>query len=197
MSMEHKAFLFDSMKFDLEIKNVMERCWCNDTSDYAIEYIEENYKKLKSPYTGENLNVDWRRELNEDSDIQEYLEFILTACYDPSEDIGLQYSWDVLIDVLKQLNKDKNVNHWILGNEMAISGNKFDPGKMGFGILNSSEVKDILQFITESKIKLHSIDLNKAYLYKMTYEETKDAYNDLCDIYRLAVEKKMGFIMTF
>ena len=156
----------------------------------------ENYQKLKSPYTGENLDINWKREI-QGSSIQDYLEFILTSCYDPSEDIGLQYSWDVLIDVLQQLNPDKSVKPWILGNELTINGKIFNPGKMGFGILDYNEVQNIQQVIIEPEDILNNIDLNKEYLYEMTYEEIKDSYNDLCDMYRIAVEKKLGFIMTF
>lgn len=196
MSMEHKAFLFDSIKFDLEIKKVLENCWDDTTVNHAVGYIDKNYQKLKSPYTGETLDVDWQREIVE-KNIQNYLEFILTTCYDPGEDIGLQYSWDALIDVLQQINVDKNVKSWILGNELIINGKKFDPGKMGFGILDKKEVKEIWQSIIQAKSKLIGIELKEEYLYEMTYEDIKIAYDDLCDIYKIAVEKDLGFIMTF
>ena len=86
MSMEHKAFLFDTDKFYAEIKPVMEASVENTA--VAHEYISNHLDEFQSPYTGEPLQEDWEDEF-EELTLQVYFDILLTACYDVEDDRGL------------------------------------------------------------------------------------------------------------
>ena len=47
----------------------------------AKEYIWQYPDRFCSPYTGEPLQGDWEEELSSNT-LQEYFDFLLTACYD-------------------------------------------------------------------------------------------------------------------
>lgn len=197
MSMEHKAFLFNSQKFHLEIEEVLHKC-CHDNKgkEYAIEYIDKNYDNFKSPYTGEELDDKWINQI-ESGNIQEYMDFILTACYDPNEDMGLEYSWELLIEEIKQMHITSNAEQWVLGKPIVCNGVLVDPGAMGLGIVDAEEVSYIKNILIDSRSKLQPIEVRETNLYDLTNEEIIDAYDDLCNIYKLAEGKGFGIMMTF
>lgn len=196
MSMEHKAFLFHSQKYEREIEKVIEQCCSNDGKQYAMKYINKNYHVLKSPYTGEELNCKWEEEIETDT-IQEYVDFILTACYDPNEDIGLGYEWEYLIEILKKLNISDSAEPWILGNPISYHGIIIDPGGMGLGIINVEQVGYIRAKLINSQKRIKKIEIDKDLLNRVTKDEILEAYNDLCDIYQFAEEQGSGILMTF
>lgn len=52
MSMEHKAFLFDTKKYHRDIEPVLRECIRTQSSDAAEAYITAHLPELTSPYTG-------------------------------------------------------------------------------------------------------------------------------------------------
>jgi len=60
MSMEHKAFLFDSRLYHKEIEPVIKKCCKSKNVESAAEYIKENYALLRMPDSGENLQENWQ-----------------------------------------------------------------------------------------------------------------------------------------
>lgn len=195
MSMEHKAFLFDSQKFHFEIEEVLNNCADIKGKEYAIEYINRNYHNLKSPYTGEELDEKWINQI-ESENIQEYMDFILTACYDPNEEVGLAYTWEVLLEELRQMHVTSDAEQWILGKSIVCNGVIIDPGAMGLGIVEAEDVPYIKKILIDSRDKLQPLEVRDT-IYDLTTEEIIDAYEDLCNIYKLADEKGFGIMMTF
>lgn len=196
MSMEHKAFLFYLKRYHEEIEPIIKKC-CGENGDhYAVQYIEQHYKNLKSPYLGDQLDAMWHDEIERDT-IQEYIDFILTACYEPDEDIGLGYAWEALYELLEKLDSANCTEKWILGSPLEYNGIIVDPGYMGLGIIESREVSDIKKalFLLEKKIK--KIVIHNKYFCDYTDEEIINAYYDLCDIYKIAEERQLGIMMTF
>ena len=63
MSMEHKAFVFDTEKFHAEIEPVMKDSIKN--AEVAHRYICEHLDELQSPYMGDELGEDWEEEFGE------------------------------------------------------------------------------------------------------------------------------------
>ncbi|MGN6710516.1 hypothetical protein [Anaerocolumna jejuensis] len=130
----------------------------------------------------------------ESGNIQEYMDFILTACYDPNEDVGLEYSWKLLIEEIKQMHITSNAEQWVLGKPIVCNGFLVDPGAMGLGIVDAEEVSYIKNMLIDSRFKLQPIEVRETNIYS---EEIIDAYDDLCNIYKLAEGKGFGIMMTF
>lgn len=196
MSMEHKAYLFDMAVYHKYIEKILDKC-CKEKDILEAEmYIDEHWNELYSPYTGENLNAEWKSILMTSS-MQEYFDILLTACYDFETDIGLGYAWDGVNETLKQLNFMNNIEKCVIGRRIMFHGITIDPGAMGLGIIDVEEAKLIKEKLIKNKVKLESVELPQNLLYKMNKEEIGDAYDDLCKIYIQADAKRKGIMFTF
>jgi len=196
MSMEHKAFLFNTAKFQIEIRPILEKSLDEGGKDYAITYINQNYLKLMSPYTGEYLDENWMDEI-EIGGIQEYIDFILTSCYDPNEDMGLEYAWDALIEAMSKVHVSNDVEYWVLGKPVRYKDIIIDPGAMGLGLVNSEDVVNIKDILLTLQDFVYSIESINTDMGDITHEDIVCAYNELCKIYKIADEKKCGILVTF
>ncbi|MCM1126195.1 MAG: hypothetical protein NC429_06945 [Lachnospiraceae bacterium] len=196
MSMEHKAYLFDSIRYHSDIEKILDKC-CKEKSTIEAEmYIDKHWKELYSPYTGEPLDEEWKKELTS-GNLQEYFDILLTACYEWENDIGLGYAWDGVNETLKQINFINNIEKCVLGETLVFHGITIDPGAMGLGIIDEKEVKFIKEKLIQNKEKIESADLPEDLLYEMEKEEIDDAYDDLCGIYTQADKEKKGIMFTF
>ena len=101
MSMEHKAFVFDTEKFHAEIEPVMKDSIKN--AEVAHRYICEHLDELQSPYMGDELGEDWEEEFGELT-LQTYFDILLTTCYDVEDNRGLGEMWDAVNEVIKSLD---------------------------------------------------------------------------------------------
>ncbi|MEH1896798.1 MAG: hypothetical protein V7K94_16170 [Nostoc sp.] len=128
MSMRHKAFIFDYDAFIQELADILENALAINQGNELITFIENNLSSLKDPDEGEALDSSWK-EIIEIEDISQYGDFAITKYYNPQCDIGLGYDWLPLHNMLFN-ELDKNVSP-LLGKVFGISGNYFDPGKMG------------------------------------------------------------------
>lgn len=196
MSMEHKAFLFDTECFHSEIEVVINECCKGENIQYAVKYIDNNYSHLCSPYTGESLDEKWRNEVGS-AGIQQYIDFILTSCYDPLEDNGLSYSWDGLLEALKAMDNLGDVEEWILGKPVVCNGVTIDPGAMGLGIVEQDRISGIRGALKCIKPAVMNLEDTSGDLYELEPEEIIDAYNDLCSLYEQAESEKKGLLFTF
>lgn len=96
MSMDHKAFVFDTKKFHAEIEPVMKDSITN--AEVAHQYICDHLDEFQSPYTGDTLEEGWEEEFG-DLTLQVYFDILLTACYDVEDDWGLGEMWDAVNEV--------------------------------------------------------------------------------------------------
>ena len=198
MSMQHKAFLFNTEVYYEQIEPIIESCCKTSDSGVVCEYINNNLEQIYNPYTTENLEVDWQNEL-ESGSMQELFDFILTRCYEPDDDIGLEYSWDGVLEAIKEMNilDEAEADICVLGRPLIYAGVEINPGLMGLGIVEAGEVKRIKDILTKNQKKLETIDIPEDLLYELDEDELIDAYDDLCSIYKRAEAEGKGLLFTF
>jgi hypothetical protein len=138
MSMEHKAFIFDYEAFESELKEILEAALDLNNIEGLENFIKLNMNYLTDPYEGEQLSENWN-EMLEYRDPHEYGDFALTKFYNPTEDIGLNYEWIEIGDVL---SSESGESISIFGNSIGKNNNYFDPGKMGSYFQSSRMVKE-------------------------------------------------------
>ncbi|MDE5730754.1 MAG: hypothetical protein K2H81_04430 [Alistipes sp.] len=193
MSMEHKAFVFDTKKFHAEIEPVMKESIRN--TEVAHRYICAHLDELQSPYTGDELGENWEEEFGELT-LQVYFDILLTACYDVGEDRGLGEMWDAVNEVIKGLGVFEQGELPVTGREVEIDDVVVDPGMEGLGIIDCSEVAEILKVLEENRDEAANAEPEDL-LYETEPEEWMEAYDDLCSLYEEALRQKKGLLLTF
>lgn len=196
MGMDHKAYLFDMEKYHMDIEGILDECCRSKSTLRAEAYISEHWMELSSPYNGEKLDRDWKKELSDNS-FQEYCDILLTACYDYGRDIGLGYNWDGINEILKQMDFMDHTEECVLGNEIIFYDITIDPGAMGLGIVEIEDVAFIYEKLLRNRSRLEDMEVPEDLLYQIEEEEIQDAYDDLVGIYREAVKEKKGILFTF
>ena len=193
MSMDHKAFVFDTIKFHAEIEPVMRDSIKNTKA--AHRYICEHLDELQSPYTGDTLDEDWEEEFG-DLTLQVYFDILLTACYDVEDDRGLGEMWDAVNEVIKGLDVFEEGELPVTGWKVEIDDVIVDPGMQGLGIIDCDEVADILEVLKENRDEAECAEPEDL-LCETDPDEWMDAYDDLCGIYEEAVRQGKGLLFTF
>ena len=193
MSMDHKAFLFDTKKFHAEIEPVMKDSIRN--TEVAHRYICGHLEELLSPYTGEPLEECWEEEFDELT-LQVYFDILLTACYDVEEDCGLGEMWDAVNDVIKSLDVFEEGEVPVLGRKVEIDDVTVDPGMEGLGIVESNEVADMLTTLQENRDNAENAEPDDQ-LYEAEPDEWMEAYDSLCNLYEEAKQQEKGILFTF
>ncbi len=196
MSMEHKAFLFDSILYHKEIEPVIKKCCKSKNVEPAVEYIKENCALLRMPDSGENLQENWQDGCV--MDLQGLFDILLTRCYEPNEDIGLEYAWDGVLEAIRNTKIVDNADLCVLGRPLAYSGITIDPGYEGLGIVGEDEVVWIKELLAKNKEKIEVAKIEGSeLLYTLEPDELVDACDDLCMIYNKAVKDGKGILFTF
>lgn len=193
MSMEHKAFVFDTKRFHAEIEPVMKESVENTGA--AHRYICGHLDELQSPYTGDTLEEGWEEEFGELT-LQVCFDILLTACYDVEEDCGLCEMWDAVNEVIKELDGFEEGELPVLGRKVEVGGVTVDPGMMGLGIIESHEVAGILAALQENRDEAANAEPEDL-LYEAEPEEWMEAYDDLCGLYEEALRQEKGLLFTF
>ena len=193
MSIEHKAFVFDTDKFHAEIEPVMQASIADP--DVAHRYISEHLDELQSPYSGCALNEDWESEFD-DLTLQVYFDILLTACYDVEDDRGLGEMWDAVNEVIKELDVFEEGELPVTGWTVEIDDVIVDPGMEGLGIIDCDEVEEILETLKENRDEAENAEPEDL-LYEAEPEEWMEAYDDLCNLYEEALRQKKGLLLTF
>lgn len=196
MSMEHKAFLFDTKYYHEHLEDIIKKCCKTGNLDTIKTYIDKNYQHMFNPYTGDELDSDWESEMSSQS-MQELFEFVLTCCYEPDKNIGLEYAWDGVMEAIKELGIMKDAEKCVLGKPLIYSGITIDPGLMGLGIVEHTEVSRIKDKLLKNQEKLENAQLSEDILYELEQGELVDAYDDLCMIYKRAEKEGKGILFTF
>ncbi|WP_288856673.1 hypothetical protein [uncultured Bacteroides sp.] len=193
MSMEHKAFVFDTEKFHAEIEPVMKDSIKN--TEVAHQYICNHLDELQSPYTGDALDEDWEEEFGELT-LQVYFDILFTACYDAEDDRGLGEMWDAVNEVIKELDVFEEGELPVTGWTVEIDDVIVDPGMEGLGIIDCDEVEEILETLKENRDEAENAEPEDL-LYEAEPEEWMEAYDDLCNLYEEALRQKKGLLLTF
>ncbi|WP_172502522.1 hypothetical protein [uncultured Phocaeicola sp.] len=193
MSMDHKAFVFDTKKFHAEIEPVMKDSVKN--TEVAHQYICDHLDELQSPYTGDELDESWEEEFGELT-LQVYFDILLTACYDVEDDRGLGEMWDTVNEVIKELDVFEEGELPVTGWEVQIDEVVVDPGMQGLGMIDCDEVAEILKILKENRYEAANAEPEDL-LYETEPEEWMEAYDDLCSLYEEALSQKKGVLLTF
>lgn len=198
MSMEHKAFLFDTDKFNSKLAELLSSCHSKDDIQLIRSFINENIDDIKSPYDGEDLEIDWEDEL-ENKDIQEYADFAITYCYNPDDEDGLSCCWQGILECLKKVKLKFPAEYYILGNSVKLGDELLDPGQQGLGIIAAQDIYEMWTEIAACKEKvINEYDrLAENDIYESTKDEIADSYDDLCRLFYDAHQQGMGLLMTF
>lgn len=196
MSMEHKAFLFDTKKYHENIEVILDTCCYQNNTEAAEIYINQHLCELSSPYTGDKLDNDWKETLFS-GDIQEYADYLLTSCYDVNHNIGLDYAWDGLNEIIQKMHFMDESEICVLGKTVMFHGIIINPGAMGMGIISQTEVGKIRKKLLQNGGQLNTMSVPADLLYKMDMNELIQAYEDLCDIYTRAEQERKGILFTF
>ncbi len=195
MSMDHKAFVFDTNKFHAEIEPVMKDSIKN--TEVAHRYISEHLDELQSPYTGNTLEEGWEEEFGELT-LQVYFDILLTACYDVEDDCGLCDMWDAVNEVIKSLDVFEEGELPVLGWTVEIEDVVIDPGMEGLGIIECDEVEEILNILEENRDEAENAEIEtEDLLYEAEPEEWMEAYDNLCNLYKKALRQNKGLLLTF
>lgn len=193
MSMDHKAYVFDTAKFHAEIEPVMKAAVKD--ADAAHRYICAHLDELQSPYTGCDLADDWEEEFGELS-LQVYFDILLTACYDVDDDCGLAEMWDAVNEVIKALDVFEDGELPVTGRQVEVGGVVVDPGMQGLGIIESDEVAAILELLQENRDEAENVEPEDL-ADDVEPDEWMDAYDDLCGLYEEALRQNKGLLFTF
>jgi hypothetical protein len=198
MSMEHKAFLFETSKFFGELAPIIFRAARNNDKDLLRSFINSRIGVVRSPYTGEFLKGNWEQEL-ENGDLQELADFAMTCYYNPQEDRGLGYDWDPLLESLRMSSTAFDPGYVILGRQITDGQFVLDPGRMGTGIVQAEDVPGITVELRRLKpdMLVRKIQNNPKVLYPVSEEEFISSCRDLDTLYQDAARSNKGLLMTF
>jgi len=198
MAMEHKAFIFDTNKFNQELRQLILTAGKTNDPQPIKQFITNNFQKLKSPYTGEALYSKWETELAS-RDVQEYADFALTCFYSPEDDFGLAEAWDALLESFKRLFAENEAEYYILGKPLKEDTFTLDPGGMGMGFVEAKDILEISRLLRNNRDSFIKNGLPPAedLLYELSMEELIEAYNDLFQLYQKAARDNKGLLMTF
>jgi hypothetical protein len=138
MSMEHKAYAFDWLRFEPDLRPLLVAALTGNEPGEVEAYIDRHVAELKDPYEGEALPVDWRDMLS-NHDVHEYGDYALTRFYDPADCWGIGDGWMRLSDELPE-----PATNAMLGFPIGPSENLFDPGRNGSYFQTPELVRDAL-----------------------------------------------------
>lgn len=198
MSMDHKAFLFDTVSFNKELANSILDAGTTHNVESLHKFIHDNIGRTYSIYTGEPITSEWENEL-QNGDVQELADYALTCFYSPEEDIGLSCYWDALLNGLGLLPLKHQVEYYIIGRPLTSGDFVLDPGFMGLGFVYFEDIPHMYnELVSLKKQFIHVMPrLAKEFDDEITMEDLSESYNELIQIYECAKAKKSGLMMTF
>lgn len=197
--MEHKAFVFDINGFNEKLSALIIEAGLREDTVQLEEFIDHNLGVICSPYTGELLDNNWRSEL-ENGDVQEVADFCMTCFYNPQDDMGLSYSWDAVLQVLKTLKTKLPSEYYILGNPLKQDNFVLDPGRMGTGFVKAEDIPIIYRDVKELKEEFKKNPASFqgiVAVYHMSFEEILKSYEEVINIYEKAHKANRGLLFTF
>lgn len=194
--MEHKAFIFDTDKFNNELKEIFKNC--NDEIEVIRSFINQHIGEIKSPYEEEYIDSTWEKQL-ENKDLQEYADFAMAYYYDVEYDYGLGYYWEAILKCIKRLKLKYNPEYYMLGASVSLGSEELDPGRLGLGIVDAKDIDTMAEeLITNKKYISKQIQvLIEISDGDLDAEDLMEAYSDLCELYVTARVNKSGILMTF
>lgn len=191
---EHKAYHFDTKRFNRELAPIILESGSKNDPGPLKKYLEKNFAWLR-------LSFIEKKKIKEnlgDHDIQTLADIALTTFYSPEEKLGLSYSWDSLLEAFKKLPLEFAVEYYIIGKPLKNEIFTLAPGAKEMGFVDE---KDILKICGEL-IKLRKMAMDNGLpesidsQYEITLKELMKAYDDLLKIYQSAGRKGCGLMFT-
>ncbi|OAB38857.1 hypothetical protein [Paenibacillus glacialis] len=198
MAMEHKAYLFDTDAFSEELGEIIIASGATNDIDSLKAFITKNMGKVRSVYTGELLNNEWEKEI-ENGSVQELTDFAMTCYYSPEEELGFSYTWDALLEALSMVSPKFHPDYYILGRQLESGGFTLNPGGMGLGFVYADDIPSMYNELIDLKQKFidNGMPSSNDLVYQITFPELIEAYDELIILYKEAKEAKCGLLMTF
>ncbi|MGL5806515.1 MAG: hypothetical protein ACRC2R_05385 [Xenococcaceae cyanobacterium] len=128
MSIDHKAYVFNYDRFQIELKDIIEEALASGNPNELITFIKNNLSYLKDPCEGKPLDGFWQDAIGI-LEVDNYGDFALTKFYQPQNCIGLGDKWSEIDDLL--CFEFGELSLITLGKLLGTKENYFDPGKMG------------------------------------------------------------------
>lgn len=194
MSMEHRAFVFDEEKFSKELRNLLLDAGLAEDVDKIKSFIAQHSDDIKSPYDGIKVNSDYEKGMY-NKDVQEYADYAMTAYYEPDDDMGLSYAWEVVLKVLKKL-KYKSAKYALLGKSVSKKGFCVDPGCSGLGIVAADDAQKIYEELAELEDSFNE-DAENFEDEEFEADDIISAFGDLLVLYETATDEGCGLLLTF
>lgn len=104
--------------------------------------------------------------------------------------------WDAVNEVIKELDVFEEGELPVTGWEVEIDDVIADPGMEGLGIIEHTEVEEILQALEENRDEAADIEPEDL-MSEVEPEEIMEAYDNLCSLYEEALRQKKGLLLTF
>ena len=104
--------------------------------------------------------------------------------------------WDTVNEVIKELDVFEEGELPVTGWEVEIDDVIVDPGMEGLGIIEHTEVEEILQALEENRDEAADIEPDDL-MSEVEPEEIMEAYDNLCSLYEEALRQKKGLLLTF
>lgn len=174
---EHKAFLFDYINFDRELRPILEDALVSGDCGGLVSFIVAHLHDLRDPYESEALGDAWETMI-ETQDAHQYGDFALTKYYNPAADIGLGATWQN-VQELVAADPALTVSP-ILGSTIGPQNDPFDPGKMGAYFQTSDQVRE-----------------HHKYLLDRFNGKPLDEVNEAIQMLEKAIKAKSGLYVTF
>ncbi|WP_300134420.1 hypothetical protein [Duncaniella sp.] len=104
--------------------------------------------------------------------------------------------WDAVNEVIKELDVFEEGELPVTGWEVEIEDVIVNPGMQGLGIIDSSEVAEILEGLRDNRDEAENAEPEDL-LYEADPEDWMEAYDDLCSLYEDALRRNKGLLLTF
>lgn len=180
MSIEHKAFIFDSNSFSRELKLLLESSLRSGDVDLVRTFIFSNKALLTDPYEGEPLDEDWE-DMIEGKSVHQYGDFALTKYYSPKDDRGLGLEWESVQNIFTE---DSELRFSpVLGLPLGAGSHFFDPGNMGSYFQSESEARESLDRVNKVEETVPG--------------DLLDSFEEFKSLLEQALNEKKGIYVTF
>jgi hypothetical protein len=206
MSIVHKAWPFDYDAFEKEFGPTLESALVTGDIGPIRAFIDRFHGNMWDGWEETPLTADWERVLLErsqrfghkNSDAEWYGDHALTRYYRFDEEMGLGYSWSVLLAYLRTVPRVRGVaEDFVMGFPFGPEDHPFDPGKQGTGFMRASFVHSyhrILETTAFPDPPPPGSELYRDCVY--ADENAADALAQLRTLFASAVEANKGLMFT-
>jgi hypothetical protein len=201
MSIDHKAYLFQYDAFQEELADLLHRALQTGEVGRLHEFLNRHRTSLTDQATQEPLAEDWEEEYGQQPDVQQYADLALTRYYEVSDNLGLSHGFDALGVYLGTVSPlARHADQLICGKLFGPKGRRLDPGRMGTGLVSSSEAARFAKLLAGMKwpvIPGPESDVYSECSYRpKSADEVQQSLDQLVELYQRAAEAASGILLV-